>query len=270
MPALNPANTLSRSATDFIKSALRLVGALRSGLNLTGDELNDCKTVLNDMLDAFSAERVNIPATTVQSLDQNQVPLTLTPGKASYKLGNSTGTEDFLLARPSRIERASVLYSSSQQSPSEVPLEMYTDVVWQGIANKSTPATIPEGCFVDSSNAVFPDMLLSFWPVPLQANPIILYIWQLLQLFPDLTSQFFFPPAYSEMLRYNLAIRLAAEFPCDLKKFEIVKGLASASMARVAGINVSPKEAVCDEALIGGNGGTGNIFTGTANRSLKY
>jgi len=111
--------------------------------------------------------------------------------------------------------------------------------------------------------------VLYFWPVPTQANPVILYLWTVLQLFPDLASKFFFPPAYAEMLRYNLAVRLAAEFPCDLKKFEIVQKLAGDAKARVAGINVAPKEAVCDEALLGSNGHMGNIFTGTANRSLK-
>jgi hypothetical protein len=270
LPALTPSVTLSRSATDFIKSALRLVGALRSGLNLANDELKDCQTVLNDMLDAFSVERVNIPAVTIQTLDQNQLALTLTPNKPSYTLGNANGTENFLLARPSRVERVSIMYAASQSTPVELPMEMVDDVGWQGVTNKSTSSILPQVCFVDASNAVFPDMVLYFWPVPTQANPVILYLWTVLQLFPDLTSQFFFPPAYAEMLRYNLAMRLAAEFPCDLKKFEIVQKLASMSLARVAGINVAPKEAACDEALVGSYGKMGNIFTGTANRSLKH
>lgn len=267
MPALIPTATLSRSATDFIKSGLRLVGALRSGLNLQNDELNDCKTVLNDMLDAFSAERTQIPAVTVQSLDQNQKVLTLVANQQSYKLGNVTQTEDFLLARPSRLERVSVLYAASQSTPVELAMDMVDDVGWQSISNKATPSILPQVCFVDESNAAFPDMVLYFWPIPTQANPVVLYLWTVLQLFPDLKTQFLFPPAYAEMLRYNLAVRLAAEFPCDLQKFELVRQLAGESKARVAGINVRPKEAVCDEALTGSNSTMGNIFTGTANRS---
>lgn len=269
MPVLVPTATLSRSATDFIKSALRLVGALRSGQNLSGDELKDSQTVLNDMLDAFSADRVFIPAVTVQTLDQNQVALTLKAGQASYKLGNINGTEDFLLPRPSRVERVSVLYSASQSTPSEVAMEMVDDVGWQRIDTKSVTSLLPQVCFADQSNAVFPDTVLYFWPVPTQANPVILYLWTVLQLFPDLTSQFLFPPAYAELLRYNLAVRLAAEFPCDLQKFEIVRDLAGKAMDRVAGINVVAKEAVCDEAIVGSYGMMGNIFTGIANRSLK-
>ena len=269
MPALTPSNTLSRSATDFIKSGLRLVGALRAGQNLSNAELTDCQTVLNDMLDAFSAERIFIPAVTVQTLDENQKTLSLVANQASYKLGNANGNEDFLLARPSRVERVSIMYSASQSTPVELPMDMLDDVKWQAITNKSTPSILPQVCFVDSSNAVFPDMVLWFWPVPTQANPVVLYIWTILQLFPDLQSKFFFPPAYAELLRYNLAVRLAAEFPCDLKKFELVKDLAGQSRARVAGINVVAKEATCDEALTGANGRMGNIFTGTANRSNR-
>ncbi|MCU1338843.1 MAG: hypothetical protein JWO19_4424 [Bryobacterales bacterium] len=269
MPVLNPVQTLSLSATDFIKSALRLVGALRSGLNLSNDELKDCKLVFNSMLDAFSIERTQIPAVTVQSLDQNQVALTLKAGQASYKLGNVSGAEDFLLPRPSRIERVSILYSASQQTPVELPMEMLDDVGWQGITNKSDPSTLPQVCFVDASNAVFPDTVLYFWPVPTQANPVVLYIWSLLQQFADLNAQFLFPPGYAEMLRYNLAMRLAAEFPCDMQKLPLVTKLAADAKARVAGINVFAKEATCDDALLP-SGGQGNIFSGDSNRSHRH
>lgn len=265
MPVLGTTATLSRSATDFIKSALRLVGALRSGLNLQNDELNDCKTVLNDMLDAFSAERVMIPAVSIVTLDQNGLALTLKANQQAYELGNSDNTEDFLLPRPSRVERVSILYAASQSTPVELPMHMADDVEWQGIANKSIPSILPQTCFVDDSNAVFPDSVLYFYPVPTQANPVILYLWSVLQLFPDLATQFLFPPAYAEMLRFNLAVRLAAEFPCDMTKFPLVQKLADAARARVVGINVVAKEATCDSALLS-NGGRGNIYTGSSNR----
>jgi hypothetical protein len=129
---------------------------------------------------------------------------------------------------------------------------------------------LPQVCFVDASNAVFPDMVVYFWPVPTQPNPVIFYLWTLLQQFADLTTQFLFPPGYAEMLRYNLAVRLAAEFPCDLQKLAVVAKLAAEAKARVAGVNVFAKEAVCDEAIVGSYGKMGNIFTGTANRSFKY
>jgi hypothetical protein len=265
MPVLNPNQTLALSATDFIKSALRLVGALRSGLNLANDELQDCKLVLNSMLDSFSIERTQIPAVTTQTLDQNQNTLMLKADQQAYKLGNVNGNEDFLLPRPARVERVSYLYSASQQTPVEEPLDMLDSVQWQNVNNKTTPSLLPQACFVDESTAVFPDMVLYFWPIPTQANPVVLYLWGLLQQFSDLNAKFLFPPGYAEMLRFNLAVRLAAEFPCDLQKFQIVQKLAADAKARVAGINVRAQEATCDEALLSG-GGLGNIYTGMANR----
>lgn len=269
MPVTTPSGVLQRSAQDLIKSALRLVGALRSGQNLAGDELNDCLLVLNDMMDAFSAERIVIPAVFPLKLDQNQVPFTLIPSQASYTLGNANQNENFLTGRPSRIERVSILYNASQSTPVELPLIMHDDVTWQGVPNKSVTSILPQECFVDESLNVFPDMVIYFYPIPTQANQVIFYIWSVLTLFPDPVSKFFFPPAYSEMLRYQLAVRLAAEFPCDLQKFQIVSKLAGDAKSRVAGINVRARVATSDPALIGSYSKMGNIFSGSANRSTN-
>lgn len=266
MPNLAPKSTIARSCADFIKSGLRLVGSLRSGQNLTNSELTDCQQVLNDMLDAWSAERTMIITVNPTTVDQNGVALSLVANKQSYTLGNVLGTEDFLLARPARLERASVLYSASQQTPLEKPLEMYDDVQWQGIANKTTKSLLPEGCFDDQG---FPDRVLFFWPIPTQANPVTLYIWALLTQFADLNAKFSFPPAYAEAIRYNLAMRLAAEFPCDLQKLSLVAKFASESKRRIESFNAPVKEATCDEALLQ-YGGMGNIYTGTSSRSSRY
>ena len=271
MPVLAPSNPLALSATDFIKSALRLVGALRSGLNLTAGELTDCQLVLNSMLDSLSIERTQIPAVAIVSTNTAQVPLSLVANQQSLQARQCARHGRFsAAAADARLERVSIMYSASQQTPVELPMEMLDTVKWQGITNKSTPSLLPQVCFVDASEAVFPDMVLYFWPIPTQANPVILYLWQLLQQFTSLTAQFLFPPGYAEMLRFQLAVRLAAEFPCDLQKFEIVQKLAAEAKARIAGINVHALEAVCDEAIVGSDGHMGNIFTGTANRSLRY
>lgn len=267
MPNLSPTNTQARSASDFIKSSLRLVGSLRSGQNLTGAELKDCQQVLNDLLDAWSARRTTVFVVPRVTVDQNQNTLMLVANQQTYTLGNATGNENLLLTRPARLERVSIMYAASQSTPVELPMDMYDDVLWQGIANKSTPSLLPQVCYVEPN---FPDMNLSFWPIPTQANPIVLYPWATLTQFPDLTTPFSFPPAYARALRYNLAVDLAAEFPCDMQKLQLVVKIAAQSKADVESINSPIKEAFCDEALLGGVGGRGNIFTSTGNRSHRY
>lgn len=263
-PATNPIT--QQSAGDFIASALRLCGAIGSGQPLTASEQNDGQMVLNQMLDAWTAERIYIFTTARVTADQNNVTLSLVAGQQDYKLGNALGTEDFQLPRPARLERTSVLYSASQSTPVEVPLDMYDDVQWQGIASKSTPSLLPEGCYNDLG---FPDMTLSFWPIPTQANPIILYLWQNLQLFSDLTTKLSFPPGYAEAIRFNLAVRLAAEFPGDPAKLPLIMRLAKQARDRIGSLNAPTKVATVDDALMP-RGANGNIYTGDVSRSRNY
>lgn len=262
MPNVAPVNTITRSATDFIKSSLRLVGSLRSGQNLSAGELKDCGQVLNDMLDAWSAERVMVFAIGPITLDQNLKPLTLIAGQQAYSLGNIVGNENLFLPRPPKLERVSVLYNASQSTPVELGMEMYDDVQWQGIANKSTPSLLPQVCFDDGG---FPDRTLYFWPIPSQANLLTLYAWQALTQFANLAAQFQFPPAYAEAIRYNLALRLAAEFPGDLSKLALVKSIADEGRMRLQTMNAPMKVATCDPAIVS-NGAMGNIYTDTASR----
>lgn len=220
-------------------------------------------------MDAWSAERLMIYTVPYTTVDQNQVTLTLTASKQKYVLGNANGTEDFKMPRPPRIERVSVLYSASQSTPVEVPLEMADDVKWQSIANKTTTSLLPQVCYVEPTTDGT-DYNLYFWPVPTQANPIVLYPWAALNQFPSLQTKLFFPPAYSEAIRYNLAMRFAAEFPCDLTKIQLVAQFARETKGIIKSLNlatVAMKEAVCDAAIVGVGGPRGNIYTGSPSRS---
>lgn len=269
MPNLPAAPGVQRSALRFMLSALRLVGSLRSGQNLNANEQADCLDVLNDMLDSWSASRVKVFCLPYTTQDQNGATLALTAGKQHYVLGNAFGTEDFLMNRPARIERVSVLYSASQLTPVEVPLEMLTSVGWQSEANKTTTSLLPQKCYVEANvNAV--DWDFYFWPVPTQANPIVLYPWGLLTQFPSVNAPFSFPQAYARAIRYNLAVDLAAEFPCDLAKLTLVTKLAKNAMDDIVSINSPIEEAWCDPAIVGTNGPRGNIYTGTPSRSHGF
>ena len=143
---------------------------------------------------------------------------------------------------------------------------MYDDVQWQGIANKSTSSLLPQVCFDDGG---FPDRLLSFWPIPTQANPITLYVWTALTQFADMTLPMTFPPGYLEAIRYNLAVRLFAEFPGDAQKFPVVQQIAQQSKSRIMSQNAPIKVAWVDDALRP-SGALGNIYTGTTSRSYGF
>jgi hypothetical protein len=260
--------SVQRSAQQLILGALRKTGALRSGQNMSAAELSDCLTVLQDMVDAWSAERLMIYTVPFTTQDQNGVTLSLKAGQQAYKLGNANGNEDFLLPRPPRLELVSIVYSASQSTPVEIGMDMYTEKQWQGIPNKSTQSLLPQICYVE----VTPDgtdYILRFWPIPTQANPVVLYPWAALNQFPNLNAKFFFPPAYSRGISFNLAVDLALEFGTDLTKFPLVIKEAGRSKAVIQAINLPLQEVYCDEGILGAGGRRGNIFAGGPNRNLN-
>ena len=266
MAQVSVTNLLQFSLTDLASSALRLVGSLASGEVPTASELSDVQLIANQMLDAWTAERLSVPAVDRITLDANGATLSLKAGQQAYLLGQVGGSTDLYLPRPTRLERVSIMYSASQSTPVELPMEMLDDVAWQGVVNKSTPSLLPQVCFNDLG---FPNMTLNFWPIPTQANPIVLYDWRTLSQFVDTTTKIAFLPAYPEAIRYNLAVRLAAEFPGDMQKFPLVAKIAAESKARIMSFNTVPREVSCDEAILGDHL-RGNIFTSSPNRSHRY
>jgi hypothetical protein len=221
------------------------------------------------MVDAWSAERLMIYTAPYTTLDQNQVPLTLTANKQKYVLGNANGTEDFKMPRPPRIDRVSVIINASSATPNEIPMDMLDDVRWQSIPNKATTSTFPGTCYIEPTTDGT-DWLLYFWPIPTLALPVVLYPWAALNQFPSLQTKLFFPPAYSQAIRYSLAMLFAAEFPCDLTKIQLVAQFARETKNVIKALNLATvglKEAVCDAAIVGAGGPRGNIYSGGPTRS---
>jgi hypothetical protein len=58
----------------------------------------------------------------------------------------------------------------------------------------------------------FPWRTLYLWPVPFVQIGVVIYTWPQLPLFPDLSTDFQWPPGYADALKFNLAVRLSDEF----------------------------------------------------------
>lgn len=217
------------TALDLISSALRLIGVLADGEQPTAVMGEISLSVLNDMIDAWNAERQAIFTTS-----SNDFPFVL--GKQSYTLG--TGG-DFNIPRPARIDAMSaILLVPDPSNPVEVPIDMYSIQDWQTqVPVKVVDGSFPQICYDDGG---FPLRTLNFWPIPTeQQNSVRIYGWQALAaqtLFSDVS----FPPGYAEGLRYNLAVRLSAEFAVTATP--IVVELALRGLARIKTMNAPDME----------------------------
>jgi hypothetical protein len=245
LPPAGPAQPypgLQLTALDIISSALRLIGVLAAGETAPGYQANIALQTLNQLVDSLSAERLMI-----WSILRNLY--TLTAGVQTYQLGPSTPATFATTLdqqRYVRLERAGIIYLGNALQPLELPMEVLTEVGWAAIPVKAIASTLPQYLYDDKA---FPQRNLNFWPFPDVSTQVALYLWTPLTFFPDLTTQFTFPPAYIKMLRYNLAIDLAAEWPGNPATAAAIFALAKETKGVVKSFNVEPVDMRCDAAL---------------------
>lgn len=230
------------NALTLISSSMRLIGALASGETPTNAESQDALMVLNGMLDSWTAERDTVFTITIATF-----PLTVNQQVYGYGIGG-----DFNAPRPARIDRVSIVSLTNPNQPLELPLDIYTDWDWQQQPVKNIQTTLPQAVYIDNS---YPLNHISYWPIPTQAVNTIIYGWTALSQFPDLVTDINFPPGYMEALRYNLAVRLIAEFPAEYSQVMVqsTAQLAVESLARIRSMNIPLVEAFCDAALTAKN-----------------
>ncbi len=226
------------NALQIISAAMRNTNALASGETPTSAEAQDSLSLLNQMMSAWSAERYMVFTIVMQQF-------TLVPNQGSYTLG--TGG-DFNYPRPSNLYRAGIVWLANPQQPLEIPLTMLTDDEWATVPIKNITSTIPQYLYNDGA---FPFMNLNFWCIPTIADDVRLYMWQRLQTFADLTTDYSFPDGYDEAIQYNLAIRLAANNIGTILN-PMTLELARLGIARVKSLNMPLLDLEMPSALSGG------------------
>ena len=224
------------TAQDLIASSLRLIGVLASGEQPSGAEASDALLILNQMIDSWTTERMDI-------FTLNILEFPLVPGQQVYTFGPGG---NFNAVRPARIERISIVSLLNPAQPLELPCEMLTDAGWQAVPVKAISSTLPLQVYDDGA---FPLRNLSFRYIPQIPVNTRIYVWQAVSQFPDLFTDVTFPPGYLKALRYCLAVDLAPEFGVQVSP--VVAAQAVLSKAAIKSINAPLIETHCDSAVIG-------------------
>ena len=220
----------------ILQRAARAAHILASSETFQPGEANDALDIANGMLDSWNAEKLmmfTIP---------RQV-FALTSGQQTYPVG-STAAAPFNIPRPARITGAGVITLANPSQPLELPLDLYTVDEWARIPVKNIPASLPSVFYDDDA---FPNRNFNLYPVPnVSTLQIALYFWQQLTAI-TLAAQYTLPPGYYEALIYNLAVKMAAEWPGEVT--EQVQQMAAESKLRIKSINSKPVDLRCDPAL---------------------
>lgn len=206
------------TAQTIIDSALRKcgIGSPSSTQRTNGLE------ALNDMISSWSAESLIIPYNTTEAL-------TLVVGKASYTIGSAG---DFNTVRPLRIINAFIRDANNDDHPVDVTM---TEAEYNAIVEKDADER-PTKLYYDPQYSLGK---IYFNYEPATAETLYLISEKAITELAALSTTVSLPDFYKEVLVYNLAIRLAAEFDNQLLP-EVVQ-IAVLSKNNIENINALDK-----------------------------
>lgn len=233
---------------DAITRASIMAGVLAQGEVPTSDDADYGMSQLNDMIDIWSIDRLAIPK-------RDRVgPFNMVSGTPSYTIG-SGGV--WVNPRPMWIDAAGVIDTISGDDV-ELPIRMMTIKEWARVPTKNLQSTLPRMAFYDKT---YPYGTFYPYPVPNEANQIVLYVPVAVSEFTNLTTDISTPPGYRMAIISNLAVLLAMGVT-DLDETVINLALSSYAAIKAANVVDQMDPMVCDSALLNYKDAAFNWFTG--------
>jgi len=232
---------------DMITDALIEIGVVDPGNPVDPGMATHALRVLNRMLDQWSIQEL---------LVYGEIPTTypLTPNYQAYTMGPGTppaGALNIAALRPVKITRASVLLTTNNPLPIEIPIDLIeTAQEWQNITIKQTPSTWPLAVWPDRQ---MPMETLWCWPLPTGPCSLILYTWNQINQFASVQATVLLPQGYEAAIVPNLSCLLAPSYGKTPDPLTLDQ--AGAGKRHLAGINHTPTFIGVDNALLGNNAG---------------
>jgi hypothetical protein len=218
----------------IVKRALRLLGAISSGEEPSGNELTDGIEALNKMLDSWNSENLMVWALEEFSFTTNSRSMSVGPGA------------DLDMPRPGSLERGQVFIRKDEIS---YPLEPMTSAEW-GLVEGLTSSGLPNAFHYDRAVAF---ASLNFDITPDQTYTLVLRVPTLLRQITSAVATIQLPAGYAEALDYSLAIRLAPEYGKEVPL--TILDIATTARAKIQRNNVRVGELFADSVQTCDSGG---------------
>lgn len=233
------------TAGDLVTAALRKAGVIATGETPSASEMSDGLSCLRLMIDSFSNEGLLL-------YKYSRIPLSLTPSQATYTLGTGgqLNTPRFM-----NLPKAKII-----QTPGNVELEVNVNNIqkYADIVQKDLQSTLVTDIFIDGD---YPYYNLTVWPVPSQAQTLVLYVQEALTNVVNSSDVISMPPGYESMLTYNLTVEYGAEFGVQINPLHVEK--ANETKASIKRQNTKPVYMKSDiQGLPNANSNSFNIYIG--------
>ncbi len=245
--------SLTITARSVITGALRSLGVADGSAPPTAEDMQTGYDALRELVDNWSLQSLTslLQERTVFPLVASQQDYTIGPAALTPNI--STGTA----ARPLELVAAGLMLGSTTPRL-EIPMAVFTETQWQGLAIKTLSGIRPT---VVSYTPTDPLGLITVWPVPSAISDVVLYTALLVPNFTSLSASYVCPPGYAKALRFNLAKVLVSDFAVPELVETRVTREADQSLADVKRNNVQIGDLEIDAALTGDGAGGYSIWS---------
>lgn len=222
-------NSITVQALDIIKAALQEIGVLAAGEIPSSDDQAWVLQKLQRLIDRYNARQtmvynVNFTLFTLNPPATPETPTTIGPG----------GDFD-VNQRPVFIPNIGLILEGTPGV--ELPLNRRDDDWWANNRIKGLTSTLPTDYYYSPA---WPLGQLFFWPVPTTSHQVRVESRQVLGEITAYDANFSMPPAYWDLIVYELAISLAPSFERSASPELLALWKASIKAAQVNNIS-SPR-----------------------------
>ena len=236
MPA---ANSITVTALAIINAAGQEIGALASGEQFTSDDQDWVLQKMQRLIDRYNARLPMI-------YNVNFALFTLPAGPNPVSIG--PGQTFDVNQRPVSIPSIGLLLGGTPEV--EIPLNRRDQDWWANNRIKGLTSTLPTDYYYSPD---WPDGGIYFWPEPTASYQVRVESRLVLGQYNGFTDSFTMPPAYWDLIVYELAISLCPGFKASASP-ELLAGFKAANKA-VQGNNIASPRLASDSPTQ--NGGSG-------------
>ena len=183
------------TALDLIKGAMQHLSVISIGEEPSAEDAEVGLIALNNLLDSWSNDNLMIYAKTLDTIPliANQQSVTVGP------------TGSFVTTRPVFVDAASYIVFQNVT----YMLQKWTLTDYNSLVDKAVATGIPTGFFPAMN---FPDIQITFAPIPSQAMTFMLWSNKQITTVPLVSTVINLPPGYKLALESALAENIASKF----------------------------------------------------------
>lgn len=236
------ANSITVKALDIVIDAMKEIGALASGETPSNDDAADVLRKLQRLIDRYNAREtmiynVNFTLFTLNPPATPETPTTIGPG----------GDFD-VNQRPVSISNIGLILEGTPGV--ELPLNRRDDDWWANNRIKGLTSTLPTDYYYSPA---WPLGQIFFWPVPTASHQVRVESRLVLGEYNGLDDDFTMPPAYWDLIVYELAISIGPSF--EREPTSTLIGLWKAAIKAVQVNNISSPRLASDAPTQTNGGG---------------